>query len=139
MSSAVNAPITDAKATATIVDDEGPITVSVADASVNEGNSGTRAMVFTISLSASPATGQTVKVTVATANGTATAGTTGDYNALAATVLTFTAGQTTRTLNVIVRGDLVNEPNETLRLNLTAPVAAVIADSQGTGTITNDD
>ena len=129
----------DAKATVTIVDDEGPITVSVADAAVNEATAGTRAMVFTLSLSASPAAGQTVKVTVATANGTATAGTTGDYNALAATVLTFTAGQTTRTLNVIVRGDLVNEPNETLRLNLTAPVAAVIADSQGIGTITNDD
>ena len=67
----------------------------------------------------------------------ATAGT--DYTARALTTLTFTPGQTSRNVSVPVRGDLVKEANETFFLNLSGAVNASILDSQGLGTITNDD
>jgi len=101
---------------------------------VTEGNSGTTNAVFTVTLSAASAS--TVTVNYATANGTATAGS--DYVAQNNT-LTFTAGQTSRTITVVVTGDTTVEPNETFLVNLSNPVGATIADAQGQGTITNDD
>ena len=74
--------------------------LSIADASVTEGNSGTTTANFTVTLSA--AATSTVTVNYATANGTATAGS--DYVAASGT-LTFTAGQTSKTIPVTVNGD----------------------------------
>jgi hypothetical protein len=51
----------------------------------------------------------------------------------------FTPGQTVKTTTVTIKGDTVKEANETLKLNLSAPTNATIADPQGIGTITNDD
>ena len=101
---------------------------------VNEGNSGTTNAVFTVSLSATSP--QTITVNYATANGTATAGS--DYAAQAGN-LTFTAGQTSKTITVPVTGDTTVEANETFVVNLSAPSKATLADAQGQGTITNDD
>jgi hypothetical protein len=42
-------------------------------------------------------------------------------------------------VSVTVNGDTKNEPNETVLVNLTVPANATILDSQGTGTINNDD
>ena len=109
-------------------------TLAVSDVSQNEGNTGSTAFTFTVSLSAASAS--TVTVNYATADGTATAGT--DYAAASGTV-TFTAGQTSRTITVNVNGDLVTEGNETFLVNLTSPSGATIADAQGVGTILNDD
>ena len=55
-----------------------------------------------------------------------------DYTATNGT-LTFTPGQTTKTVTVTVNGDLLDEANETLFVNLTNPVNATIADAQGVG------
>ena len=112
-----------------------PPTLSINDVSVTEGNAGTVNAVFTVTLSA--ASTQTVTVTYATANGTATAGS--DYTAIAPTTLTFTPGQTSRTVTVTVLGDTVFEGNETFFVNLSNPVNATLADSQGQGTIVDDD
>ena len=101
---------------------------------VTEGNSGTTTAAFTVTLSA--ASPQTVTVNYATANGTATAGS--DYVAQTGT-LSFTAGQTSKTISVTVNGDTTVEPNETFFVNLSSPSGATIADAQGQGTITNDD
>ena len=108
--------------------------LSVANASVNEGNSGTHDLAFTIALSAA----STAPVTVAygTANGTATAGS--DYTAASGT-LTFAPGETSKVVHVQVSGDTAVEANETLRFNLSAPSGATIADGTATGTIVNDD
>ena len=46
---------------------------------------------------------------------------------------------TTQPVSVTVNGDVKNEANETLVVNLTGPVNATILDGQGLGTITNDD
>jgi hypothetical protein len=108
--------------------------LSIGDATVNEGQAGSTSATFTVALSA--ASSQAVTVSYATSNGTATAGS--DY-AAASGVLTFAAGQTSRTIAVPVSGDTAAEPDETFFVNLSAPAGATIADGQGQGTIANDD
>jgi ribosomal protein L35AE/L33A len=108
--------------------------LSVADVSVAEGNSGTTSAVFTVSLS--PAATGTVSVDYATANGTATAGS--DYVAQSGN-LSFAVGQTTRTISIAVNADTTVEPNGTFFVNLSNPSGATLADARGQGTIRNDD
>ncbi len=118
-------------ATITIVDKPN---ASVNNVAVTEGNSGTANAVFTVTLSAASA--QTVTVNFSTANGTAAAG--ADYVAQSG-VVTFTPGQTSKTITVVVNGDSLVEPNETFFVNLSSPTNATIAAGQGIGTILNDD
>jgi CSLREA domain-containing protein len=108
--------------------------LSINNATVNEGNGGTTSLVFTVTLSAASAS--TVTVGFATADGSANAGS--DYSGISGT-LTFTPGVTTQTISVSVNGDTTVEPNETLSVNLAAPTNATIASGSGTGTIVNDD
>jgi len=133
LSNASNATITDNQGVATILNDDLPA-ISINDVAVTEGNSGTTNASFNVSLNSSSS--QTITVNYATANGTATAGS--DY-AGASGMLTFTPGQTTQMVNVAVNGDTTIEPNETFFVNLSNPTNATIADSQGVGTINNDD
>lgn len=113
-----------------------PPTVSINDVSTTEGNSGTKDLTFTVKLSAAAA--GTVLVHYVTADGTAKASD-NDYTAIAGGTVTFTAGQTTQTVTVKVKGDTKVEADETFFVNLSAPIGATIADSQGKGTILNDD
>ncbi len=129
-----NAAISDGQATGTITDDDNAPTVSVADTSVTEGNSGQTNLVFTITLSAPSAL--PITVAYATTAGTATAGT--DFENANGTV-TIQPGQTSATVNVRVIGDAVFEPNETLTLTLSNGVNVTIADGTAIGTILNDD
>jgi len=128
------ASIADGQATGTITDDDGVPTISIADQSISEGNSGTKVLEFTVTLS-SAATGN-VTVNYATADGSAIAG--NDYVAKTGTV-TFAAGETSKKIQVTINGDTVVEGDETFLVNLTNPTGATIADAQATGTITNDD
>lgn len=98
--------------------------LSVSDVSVVEGHTGSRAAAFQVTLTA--ASSATVKVTARTANGTAVAP--GDYTAKAATVLTFSPGQTSKAVPVPVKGDRKVEPSETFRLDPSAASRATIAD-----------
>jgi hypothetical protein len=108
--------------------------IAINDARVLEGDSGTKNMTFTVSLSA-PAP-ITTTVHFATANGTAVSG--ADYNQTAGTV-TFTAGQDTKTINVAIVGEKIAEADETVLVNLSSPSEGLITDSQGQGTILDDD
>jgi probable HAF family extracellular repeat protein len=108
--------------------------LNVGDVSISEGHGGTRIASFTVTLSAASA--QAVTVAYATAGGTASADS--DYQSVAGT-LTFSPGQTSRTVTVVVNGDRIGEPNETFFLNLSQPAGAVIADGQGVGTILDDE
>jgi hypothetical protein len=108
--------------------------ISVGDASVTEGNEGTTNLVFAVSLSSSPTAAVTVNY--ATGPGSATAG--ADY-ATASGALTFEAGVLTRNVTVPIVGDLVDEPDETLFLNLSGAANATIGDGVGVGTILDDD
>jgi hypothetical protein len=143
LSSPTKAVLADGSGTATIVDEEGRFSVSVNDASVTEGNSGTKNLAFLVKLSAAPAAGQTVTVNAASADGSAKVSG-NDYNALVPnpTTLTFNPGELTKTVNIVIKGDSTVEPNETLQLNLSLPTTnknTTVADSQGVGTIINDD
>ena len=53
--------------------------------------------------------------------------------------MTFSPGETTKTLPVLVNGDTVSEPDESFFINLTTPINATLAVNQGLGTILNDD
>jgi hypothetical protein len=138
LASPTNATLADTKATVNILDNDAPISVSVADSAVLEGNTGTTTLPFTLSLSRPAPVGAAVSVTVATADTTATAAS-GDYVAIAPTVVTFGPGEQTKTVNVTVNGDAAVEKNETLKLALSAPVGAALADTSAVGTIVNDD
>ena len=129
-----NALIQDAQGQATVLNDDPIPSLSVKDVSVTEGNSGTKNLSFTVSLSA--ASGRTISVPYATADGTATAGE--DYAAASGT-LTFLPGQSSRTVSVVLNGDDLPEPDETLLLSLGAPTNAILLDPQAVGTILNDD
>ena len=109
-------------------------TLSIADMSVQEGNSGTRLMTFTVTLSAAAA--GAVTVAYSTADGTATSGS--DYVAANGT-LTFAAGETSKTVQVTVKGDTAAEGNEAFTIRLANAAGATIADGSATGTLTNDD
>src|SRR5215213_966872 len=109
-------------------------TLVISDESISEGDSGTKALTFSATLSA--ASNLVVTVNFATADASATAGT--DYQQATGT-LTFNPGETTKTVSVNITGDMTNEFDETLQLNLSNPTNAAITDSQGIGTITNDD
>ncbi|MEI6239399.1 MAG: Calx-beta domain-containing protein [Planctomycetia bacterium] len=112
-----------------------PPTVTIASASVSEGNFGTKSLGFVVSLSA--AAQATTTVAYATANGTATAGT--DYLAASGSV-TFRAGQRTATIVVTIKGDTTAEANETFTITLSSPVNCTLGTSiTATGTILNDD
>src|SRR5205814_2262215 len=52
---------------------------------------------------------------------------------------TFPAGTTTQDITVTVKGDTLDEANETFNVTLSAPSGAAIADGTGVGTITDDD
>jgi hypothetical protein len=132
LSDPANAEIADAQATGTIVNDD--TAISIDDVSVAEGNSGTTNAVFTVSLA--HASTLQITVTYATADGTATQP--GDYTATAGS-LSFDPGETQKTISVPVAGDRLDEPNEAFAVNLASPVNGKLADSQGIGTITDDD
>ena len=134
LANAVNASIADNQGVGTINDDDPLPALTINDVSVTEGDSGTVAATFTVSLS--PLSGRSVTVNYATVNNTAVAP--GDYTATSGT-LTFAPGQTTQTVTVLVNGDLLAEVNENYFLDLTNAGNATIADSRGVGTIIDDD
>lgn len=109
-------------------------TISIADISQVETNAGTT--VFEIVVSLSNANVDEVTVDFETSNGTAIAGI--DYAFTTGTV-TFSPGETTQIIEVIVNGDTEVEDHETFFVNLFNAVGAQIGDDQSQGTILNDE
>ncbi|MCY7387206.1 MAG: ExeM/NucH family extracellular endonuclease, partial [Burkholderiales bacterium] len=111
--------------------------LTINDVSIVEGNSGTTTFTFTVSLSAAAGVGG-VTFNIATADGTATvAGS--DYVAKSLTSQSIPQGMSSYTFTVDVNGDLTPETNETFFVNVTNLVGALPLDTQGLGTIVNDD
>jgi hypothetical protein len=134
LSAPVNVVIGDGSGLITILDNDGTPSLSIADITRAEGNTGTVNAVFTVTLTA--ISGQTVTVAYATADGTATAP--ADYTTTTGT-LTIAAGTASGQILVPVVGDLRDEPNETFVLNLSGPTNATLADTQSVATITDND
>ncbi|HEX8568176.1 MAG TPA: Calx-beta domain-containing protein [Pyrinomonadaceae bacterium] len=112
-----------------------PPRITIGDVSSNEGNSGTTAFNFNVTLS-SPGS-QTITVDFATDSGSASAAN-GDYVSRTGT-LTFSPGETSKTITVLVNGDVSIEGDENFYVMLFNPINATVADGQGNGTIVNDD
>jgi hypothetical protein len=129
-----------ASAIATIRNDDlppTPPTVAIGPATVSrsEGNSGTTAYTFTVSLD--QASHQTVTVNYRTHDGSAT---TADNDYVDNDgVLTFNPGELTQTVTVLVNGDTSVEGNETFTVSLNEATNAVLGTATATGTIVNDD
>jgi len=130
------ATVTDGRGQGTIVNDDSAPSLTVNDVSLNEGDAGTTTFTFTVSLS-SPAPGGGVTFDIATADGTATAGS--DYTTKSLTSQTIPAGSSTYSFDVVISGDTSAEANETFFVNVTNVTNAVVTDGQGQGTIRNDD
>jgi hypothetical protein len=134
LSSPGNATIGDGSGLATISDDDPAPALSVNNVSVTEGNAGTTSATFAVTLSA--ASGRTVTVDWTTVDGSASQP--GDYAAASGT-LTFVPGDANESIVVTVKGDVIDEANETFGITLSSPGNATIADGSGLGTITDDD
>jgi hypothetical protein len=129
------AKVGDGTALGTIVNDDKP-TLTIADLSVTEGNTGTKAASFTLTLSA-PAPYPITFNAATTGAGTATAGT--DYVAANLTGQAIAANTTTKTVAVTLNGDTAIENNETFVVALSNVAGAIVGDGTALGTIVNDD
>ncbi len=134
LSGATNATVSATQGQVTITDNDPTPVMSITNASIQEGSSGNRELVFTINLSAE--SGRSVTVRYSTANGTARAVT--DYVAASGT-LTFAPGVTSQTIRITVFGDSLRESDETFSVRLSSAVGATLGTSSGSGTILNDD
>jgi hypothetical protein len=133
ISNVQNATVNSSRGTGFINDDDGP-TISINDVSVTEGNAGTKAATFTLTLSGPSV--EPIAIRAISIPGTATASS--DYNSINL-VVTFQPGTVTRTFDVGIIGDTNLESNETFSVNLSDPFGTTIADGEGVGTILDDD
>ncbi|HEY0343048.1 MAG TPA: choice-of-anchor P family protein [Solirubrobacteraceae bacterium] len=132
LSGPLGATIADDRGVGTIIDNDARISIN--DVTVTEGDAGTTPATFNVTLSHSSS--KTITVQYATADGTATAP--ADYGTTSGTV-TFAPGETSKAVVVQVRGDTIDEPNETFTVKLSQPTNAAFADDTGVGTIIDDD
>ncbi len=135
LSGVTNAVVSDDQGQATISDDDAPPTLTIADVTVSEGDSGTSTAVFTVNLS--HPSSKIISVNVTSANGSATANE--DYTAVAQTLTFNPGGPLSQTVSVTIIGDTEDESSETFQLLLSNPSNATLATSFATGTISNDD
>ena len=108
--------------------------ITINNPSIFEGDNGVTDAVFTVR-----AFNSTLPITVdyATADDSATTADS-DYTASSGT-LTFSPGESTKTITVGVNGDTAVEQDETFIVNLSNAVNADIVQNQGVATIQNDD
>ena len=119
-----------------------PHKLTITDATVVEGNSGTTIARFTVTLAPALTPSEDpplvpITVAYATEDGTATAAD-ADYVATVG-ALTFGAEETSKTIEVPVNGDTRDEADETFAVRLSGAVGAEVEDGSATGTIRNDD
>jgi hypothetical protein len=121
----------------TFIDDESPLpTLSVADApTVDEGSDA----VFTVTLSSLSAFAVTVRYH--TQDGAGAGGAVGgqDFTSQSAQTLTFSPGETQKTISIATIDDTDDEDTETFGLMLSDPVGATITSAAATGTIDDND
>ena len=142
LSNPTNVAIAKSESTATITDNDGPPTVTIDNVTVTEGDESTSNAVFTVSLD--NFSSKIITIDYSTEDGlpedgeTAVAGL--DYVAQTGTLI-FEPGETTKTIEVQILEDTLNEVNENFALALTNPNNVILTDpeTKGTGTITDND
>ena len=130
------------RALLTIVDNDVPPSslplLSLGDARIREGNSGTKLLAFPVSLTRN-GFGGAIMVRYKTINGSATSGS--DYVAVTAGTLIIAASQNSGVINITINGDTIVEANETfsVMIALPSPANTKLVRAMATGTILNDD
>ena len=116
-------------------------TLAINDVSQDEGNAGTTAFTFTVSLSTSTHGGVTFDICSAdnTAQDGSNVGEDTDYSPICFGAQSIANGSNSAQFTVNVNGDTTGEPNETFFVNVTSVSGATVTDGQGQGTIVNDD
>ncbi len=107
--------------------------ITIEDIRIPEGQSGLGRAAFAVSLTEPAA--KPVTVQYATTSDSADAS---DFQPATGTLM-FSPGQTTRTIDVRVKGDVEGEGDETFFVDLASPLNASISDSRGRATIVNDE
>jgi uncharacterized repeat protein (TIGR01451 family) len=109
--------------------------IVIRDAKIAEPGTGQADMIFTVVLSMTPSS--SVSVNFQTASGGSNPATAGSDYATTSGSVTFSAGESVKTVAVPVLSDLdTTESDETLLVNLSNPTGGNIVDGQGLGTIT---
>ena len=116
------------------MDNDAAPTVGIDNVSTGEGDVGTTTATFTVTLSA--ASGKPITVDYASADGTAVAP--GDYTGVSGT-LSFAPGQVSKTVDVNIQGDVLDEFDETFTVQLSnltnvAPVPSPVRERSSTTT-----
>jgi hypothetical protein len=136
LSDASRATIALGEADALIINDDSVLSVALTDDSGKpEGNGGETGFVFTVSRTGALSEEATVAFTVT--GGVDAADFVG--NALPSGVITFTPGDTQRTVEIRVAGDALVEGDEVFVLQLSSPSNANIGTASASATIVNDD
>jgi hypothetical protein len=137
LSAPVNCTLGTSSATATIVNDDVASlpSISIADASLSEGNSGTATASFALTLSF--ASSSPVTVNYNTTDETAAAADGDYYPAFGA--ITFQPGELQKIVSVAVVGDTKFESDDTFAVTLSSPVNSTLLRARAVGTIRNDD
>ena len=127
-----------ARGVGTIVDDDDAPTLSGDSPSVEEGNGEGRRLTFTLALDRPSGRGLALYYADA-GTGTATSG--ADYEEVVPDTLFFEPGETTKSIDVMVVGDTLQEIDETVVLRLSAADSTLLAVSKAliAGTIVDDD
>lgn len=129
-----------ATAVATILNDDTPVVSIAASGAIEaEGNAGATAFTFIVSLDQAATTDQTVGWSVAGSGGHAADA--ADFGgSLPGGIVTFAAGETSRTVTVLVSGDTVVELDEGFVATLSnASAGLALGTASANGTILNDD
>ena len=110
--------------------------VSAVDASKQEGNSGTTAFAFTVTRAGDTTGASSVSWSTSSSQATAT-----DFagNAFPQANVSFAAGETTKTINVLVNGDGVEETDELFTVTLSNAVGGAVSVATASAVIVNDE
>lgn len=123
-------------AVGTIQNDDDAPTISILDASIDEGNSGQTALKFTVNLSS--ASSDPITVSYSTSDSSAKTSD-NDYVSVSNATVTFAPGETSKEITVLLSGDNKLEPDEDFKVTLSSSTNATISSAIATGTIANDD
>lgn len=134
VSNVTGATVLNSQALGTISNDDSA-TLSIADASLVEGNSGISTATFALTLSQPMPT--PIRFDITTNDGTANVNS--DYHGHSQSGRIFDAGRTRQVFEVIVNGDTAVELDETFVVTISNVAGAALADGIAIGTIVNDD
>ena len=140
LSNIAGATLVDGEAIATIEDDDAPPELAVSSPSIEETDG--EDTTATVTLTLSQASSKEITIDYATEDGlpsnggTAVAGS--DYTATNGTI-TFAPGETSKTIEVGVLGDILDEIDEAFTVNLDNPSNVTLGNSAATITITDND